>query len=277
MKRTELAWLAFRALMVGLTLTACTHGARNQDANSNNGDNVTANRRNEDTPVLNDNEQNANTPPVPFQDRRDEVLAKMRQAAREAKTLQATIGIVSRETGVGGEADHASGRFYFKQGNQQQDRILINLVEGLGDNAEKTDILISGQNIDLYRPRVNQVEHTCRQSATSDLGIQGSFTTYERITLNFRISYLGEKQLRGQVTPKLLLTPKRQDFSADVQAIYAWIDAQTWLPLRVLIKSPRRETTIDWSQVQVNPQLPDTKFRLNAPADANHVKAPCRQ
>ena len=197
------------------------------------------------------------------------VLAKMEQAGQNLKTLQAGITQekIDRTLGV---KENSTGTFFYKAAAPGNERVLLEYTSPIPETVS-----VIGDKVTIYQPKLNQLFVTSRKASAGknkSLGFLG--LTYSDAAAQLREKYaitiLGEDKINGQPATQIQLDPK--DKSDGVQAIILWVDHQTWLPVQYFIQEKGTKTTITLSGMKPNIQLPDTRFEISVPKNAQVVQ-----
>ena len=197
------------------------------------------------------------------------VLTKMEQAGQNLKTLQAGISQekIDRTLGV---KENSTGTFFYKAAAPGNERVLLEYTSPIPETVS-----VIGDKVSIYQPKLNQLFVTSRKASAGknkSLGFLGLAYSDAAAQLRekYAITILGEDKINGQLTTQIQLDPK--DKSDGVQAIILWVDHQTWLPVQYFIQEKGTKTTITLSGMKPNVQLPDTKFEIAVPKNAQVVQ-----
>jgi outer membrane lipoprotein-sorting protein len=197
------------------------------------------------------------------------VLAKMEQAGRNLKTLQAGISQekIDRTLGI---TERSSGTFFYKAGAAGSERVLLQYTD-----PKVQTVAVVGDKVMMYQPDLHQLFVTTRKASAGknkSLGFLG--LAYSDAATQLREKYdvtlLGEDKINGQLATQIHLNPK--DKSDGIQGIILWVDEKTWLPVQYFIQEKATKTTITLSGMKPNLQLPDAKFEISYPKNAQVVE-----
>lgn len=200
-----------------------------------------------------------------------DILARMDQSARNFKTFSAKIKR-TEYTKVLNDKDETDGARRLKRANGQT----IGLVEFYGKNAQT--LRLAGKTAEVYSPNAKQVD-VYDASKFGKLGKQvdqlllvGIGVSSSDLRRDFNISAGGTESIDGRPTTRIELIPKDSDLKKRVVKIELWIPEGESIPLQ----SKATLTSGDYDQykysdVQMNPALPDSAFDLNVPADVKRV------
>lgn len=135
-------------------------------------------------------------------------------------------------------------------------------------------ILIAGEEFQIYRPKLNQVLTGRVNSASTNKASGGILSfikmTSEELKLNFSIALKGEEVLSdGIIAHTLELTPKTLSFfkSADI-----WVDGDG-MPRQVRVNEKNGDTTtVLLSAIQKNMKVEPSVFKLALPKNVKIIK-----
>jgi outer membrane lipoprotein-sorting protein len=200
-----------------------------------------------------------------------DILARMDQSARSFRTFSAKIKR-TQFTKVLNEKEESDGARRLKRANGQT----IGMVEFYGKNPQV--IRFAGKTVEVYYPEAKRVE-VYDASKFGKLGKQadqllllGIGVSSADLRRDFNISAGGTEAIAGKQTTRLELIPKDSDLKKQVVKIELWIPEGDSIPLqsKVTLTSGDFDQAM-YSDVQMNPTLPDSAFELNLPADVKRV------
>jgi outer membrane lipoprotein-sorting protein len=194
----------------------------------------------------------------------DRILSSMETAARTIKSLQTDISQVKHFGSIGGPDDKVTAKLYFRHEKDNHDKIRIHYDTG-------NDVLIQGEQIELYNPKTHQLIKTSRQkqAATSDelSFIATPYASMPQLKSKYTVVLLRDEQ-EGRVSV-LELTPKGKSSTSKVTL---WVNHETWLLEKTLILEQNRDVlTYTLSNVVRNGKLPADAFKLDVPHGTNRV------
>ncbi len=153
----------------------------------------------------------------------------------------------------------------------------IGIVELFGKNPQT--VRFAGKTVEVYYPEAKRVEvwdagkfgkmgKQVDQLLLIGIGVSSSDLRHD-----FEIKSGGTEVIGGKPTTRIELTPKDSDLKKQVSSIDMWIPANESVPVQVKVTrtSGDYEEAV-YSDVQMNPTLPDSAFELNVPADVKRVK-----
>ena len=200
-----------------------------------------------------------------------DVLARMDQSARNFKTFSAKIKR-TEYTKVLNDKDETDGARRLKRANGQT----VGIVEFYGKNPQT--IHFAGKTAEVYSPIAKQVD-VYGPSTFGKLGKQadqllllGIGVTSADLRRDFTITAGGTESVSGRPTTRLELIPKDKDLRKQAEKIELWIPEGESVPLQSKVTRTSGDyDQVLYSDVQMNPALPDSAFELNVPAGVKRV------
>jgi outer membrane lipoprotein-sorting protein len=200
-----------------------------------------------------------------------DILARMDQSARNFKTFSAKIKR-TEYTKVLNDKDETDGARRLKRANGQT----IGMVEFYGKNPQT--IRFSGKTAEIYSPNAKQVD-VYDSSKFGKMGKQvdqllllGIGVSSSDLRRDFTITAGGTESISGRPTTKLELIPKDKDLRKQAEKIELWIPEGDSVPLQSKVTRTSGDyDQVLYSDIQMNPALPDSAFELNVPADVKRV------
>ncbi len=203
--------------------------------------------------------------PLPAADTLEAVLARMDQEAASFRDLTAQLKKTSY-TAVLNDTSQEGGTVWIRRAGS---RDLIMKVEFVGPNERSLGFENSkGQ---IYYPKIRTVQ-------IFDLGksrrlvdqflLLGFGTSGKELVKNYRLAVLGTEAAAGQACTRLELVPKSAEVLQHLQKIELWIPENAGHPVQQKFFQPGGDyTVIIYTDLKLNPKLPETAFRMNLPAD----------
>ena len=200
-----------------------------------------------------------------------DILARMDQSARNFKTFTAKIKR-TEYTKVLNDKDETDGARRLKRANGQT----IGMVEFYGKNPQT--IRFAGKTAEIYSPNAKQVD-VYDASKFGKMGKQvdqllllGIGVTSADLRRDFTITASGTESVGGKHTTRLELIPKDKDLKKQAEKVELWIPEGDSVPLQSKVTRTSGDyNQILYSDIQMNPTLPDSAFELNVPADVKRV------
>lgn len=194
----------------------------------------------------------------------DQVLDRLNKSTGQLRSFQAQINI-RNWTNLLEEFDHGEkgritllredGKTYFRrQIDEPQTSILV---------------VKKGEAI-FYQPLIKQA--VFYKSGKRKDGAANLFLAFTSGRQNLEKEYeprlLGREQVGSANAYVLELTPRSQDVRNQFSRIVFYLDPKIWLPVRQDIVQPNRDyQRIDFSDHQVNPDIPMSAFEIDLPKD----------
>lgn len=198
----------------------------------------------------------------------DEILAKMEQAARSIKTIEADMRQEKRDMQIGGKEVYA-GKIIFLHAGKNTDKVRIDYSVPPGQV-----VVIDGNKIVLYQPAINQVIITSRQAqASQNQEISFIATPYKSVPelkSQYNIVHSGDEKVGAASTAKLELTPKA---ASSAKSLTLWVDQSSWLPIKYqVVETNNNLTTFTLTNMKINGGLKGDAFKLTWPKGTKEVR-----
>lgn len=131
---------------------------------------------------------------------------------------------------------------------------------------------VDGNQAEIYYPNLNTVQ-------IYDLGkfgglvdqflVLGFGSSGKDIEKDYSVKFAGEDTVGGQKTSRLELTPKSDKAKKEIEEVDLWIPVDAGHPIQQrFLQSGGDYYLITYSNIKVNPNLPDSAFHLKVPANA---------
>jgi outer membrane lipoprotein-sorting protein len=197
----------------------------------------------------------------------EQVLARMDQNAVKFKSVTARVRYDSYIAVV--KTDEVStGTFRMKR-SKRNVLVLVELTE-----PDPKTIAFSGTKVEIYYPKLKQIE-------VYDLGSHDVVEKYlalgfgassNDLKADYAIRELGAEAMNGVETSRLELIPKSKQVLQQFLKIELWMSDATGYPVQEkFYKTGGDYTIITYSDVTINPTLPDSAFKLNPPKGVQRV------
>lgn len=202
----------------------------------------------------------------------DDILNRIDASAKQFKSYSATVKRLDHDKVLNTD-DMIDGKFFLKRTK--------NGIVGNLDFTEGPDHYIfhlNGGMVEKYLPKVPviQVFDFKKFAHTMDETILLGFAvTRQEMEADYTIKLAGTDPIDGVPSSHLILTPK----SAEVRQMYIktvelWIPEGKSNPIRQKGTEPSGDYRIaTYSDVKLNPPLPDSAFELTVPPGTKRVKA----
>jgi outer membrane lipoprotein-sorting protein len=197
------------------------------------------------------------------------VLAKMEQAGRSLKSLQASIAQekIDRTLGV---TEKSTGTLFYKAAQAGSERVMLQYTAPIPETVS-----VVGDKVMIYQPRLKQLFVTTRKaSANKNRSLNFLGLAYNDAAAQLRDRYnvtiLGDTEVAGQPTTQIQLDPK--DKSDGVQSMMIWVSHTTWLPVQYYIIEKDARTTITLTGMKPNATIADNQIDIKYPGDTKVVQ-----
>jgi outer membrane lipoprotein-sorting protein len=191
-----------------------------------------------------------------------DVLARMDRAAKDFMAVTADVKRTDY-TAVLDESKESSGTMALRR-TKSGNEALVKFSE-----PDPYEVQLSGHTVKKYSPRAITVEiyDTNKLGAVEKMMLVGFGVSAADLRKDYDIKLVGPENIGSVPTTHIELTPK----SADVRKNYAtkidlWIPDGQANPIREKLTEPSKDYLLwTYSNLKVNPPLPDSAFRLNLP------------
>jgi outer membrane lipoprotein-sorting protein len=198
-----------------------------------------------------------------------DVLARVDRGAQQFKSVSAKMKRLEY-TAVIDDSSQSTGQFRMKR----EKGSLVAVLDF--QEPEPRTIHLNGREVQVYYPKANTVEiyDAGKNASTLDQFVLLGFgTTSAALMRDYEVS-LGGVETLGQVrTSRLELTPKSAEVKKLVTKIELWIPEDGSNPVQEKVNQPSRNyTLINYSDIKVNPSLPDTAFQVALPPGVKKIR-----
>jgi outer membrane lipoprotein-sorting protein len=197
----------------------------------------------------------------------DQVLARMDQNALKFKAVTARIRYDSY-IAVVKEHEVSTGTFRMKR-SRKDVLVLVDLTE-----PDPKSVAFAGTKVEIYYPKTLEVQvyslgsHDIVEKYLA-LGFGASGND---LKADYAIRELGADTLNGQKTTQLELIPKsKQVLQQFLKIELSMSDASGYPVQEKIYKTGGDYFIVSYSDVTINPTLPDSAFRLNLPKGVQRV------
>jgi len=202
-----------------------------------------------------------------------DVLARMDQSARGLRTFSAKMKRTEYTKVLPNDKDESEGLRLVKRANGQT----VGIVQFFGKNPHT--IRFAGKTVEDYFPEAKLVQvydagkFGKMGKQVDQLLLIGIGVPSADLRRDFDITISGTETIGGKLTTRLELIPKDKDLKKHAEKIELWIPEGESIPLqsKVTLTSGNYDQ-VNYSDVQVNPSLPDSAFDLKLPPDVKRVQ-----
>jgi outer membrane lipoprotein-sorting protein len=196
------------------------------------------------------------------------VLARMDKEAAGFHQITASCKR-SEFTAVLGDTTSESGRLSMERVGRE----IVMRAEFTDPNART--VAVEDKKAEIYYPKLNRVE-------IYDLGKMGGLvdqflvlgfgSSGKEIAKNYSVQAAGEEEVGGVRTTRLELTPKSAKTLEQIKQVTLWLPLDAGHPVQQKFLQPGGDYYLaTYSDIRINPGLPDTAFRFNPPPGAQKV------
>jgi outer membrane lipoprotein-sorting protein len=191
-----------------------------------------------------------------------DVLARMDQAAGDFRSLSAQMKRMTY-TAVLDESSAMDGMLRLRRAKGG--------TEGVVEfqQPEQRTVVIKGKSVQIYYPKANTVEIYDASKYSSNMDqilLMGFGTSSAELRKSYEFKDGGAQRIGGVATTRLELTPKSAELQKLITKIELWIPEGQSNPIRAKFSEPSRNyELVDYSDIKVNPALPEAAFLLKLP------------
>lgn len=197
----------------------------------------------------------------------NDILARMDQSARNLRTFSAKMKRIEY-TKVLNDKDETEGLRLVKRADGKT----IGIVQFFGKNPQT--LRFAGKTVEVYYPDAKLVE-VYDAGKFGKIGKQvdqllllGIGVTSADLRHDFEITAAGAETIGGKATTRIQLIPKDNDLKKQAEKIEMWVPEGETVPVQVKVTRTSGDyNQATYSDIQMNPALPDSAFELKTPAD----------
>ena len=197
-----------------------------------------------------------------------DILSRMDRAAAEFRSLSAKMKRV-QFTAVLGESSEMDGEVRLKRTKGGT----LGMIEF--QQPEKRTVSIDGKSVYVFYPKANTEEIYDARKYTSNMDqilLLGFGTSSAELKKSYDFKDGGVEKINGIQTTRIELTPKSEELKKLITKIELWIPEGQSNPIRAKFSEPSRNyELVDYSDIKVNPALPDSAFKLDLPQNVKKV------
>ena len=197
-----------------------------------------------------------------------DVLARMDRSAQTFHALGAKMHRV-QFTAVLNESSAMDGMLRLKRANKST----IGIVEFLPPDPRT--VYVSGKKIEVYYPKANTVEEYDASKYVANIDqflLLGFGTTAAELMKFYALKVTGTETVAGKMCTRIELTPTTPQTKTLIAKIELWVPEGEANPIREKVTEPSKNyELVDYSEIQLNPPLPDSAFELHLPAGVKKV------
>lgn len=196
-----------------------------------------------------------------------DILARMDQSARNLRTFSARMKR-TEYTKVLNDKEESDGLRLVKRANGQT----IGIVQFFGKNPQT--LRFNGKTVENYYPDAKLVEvydagkFGKMGKQVDQLLLIGIGVPSSDLRRDFDITLAGMDTINGKPTSRIQLIPKDSDLKKQAEKIEMWVPEGQSVPIQVKVTRTSGDyNEALYSDIQINPPLPDSAFDLKLPPD----------
>ena len=197
----------------------------------------------------------------------DQVLARMDQNALKFKSVTTKIRYDSY-IAVVKENDVSMGTFHMKR-TRKDALVLVDLTE-----PDPKSVAFAGTKVEIYYPKLKQIEvyNLGSHDIVEKYLALGFGASGNDLKADYAIKELAGEPVNGVQANRLELIPKSKQVLQQFLKIELWMSEATGYPVQEKIyKTGGDYFIVTYSDVTINPTLPDSAFKLNPPKGVQRV------
>jgi outer membrane lipoprotein-sorting protein len=169
------------------------------------------------------------------------------------------------------QTDNESGTLVMKRGKNRQIQAVMNVVA-----PDQKAVSFQGSKLEFFYPKlleVHEVNLGKRANLVDQFLLLGFGASGSELQKSYDVKFLGEESINGHPAEKLELTPKSPEVKQRLTKVELWMDPGGGYPLQQKFYLPSGDTTLmTFSDVKMNPDLPDRAATLNLPKGVKRIK-----
>lgn len=202
----------------------------------------------------------------------NDVLQRMDQASRTFKSMLANVHRTDYSD-LFQETNAEDGTFRMMKRAKSG---VVLLAEFTGRDPRK--LRIADNKLEIYHPKANSedVYNTRKFTKSADeLLLVGFGTSRADLEKKYNISLGGSETIAGVKATRIDLKPKSAEEKNFFNTIQLWIPEDKGNPIQEKVLSGKESkdyNLLQYSNIKINPTLPDSDFELNLPAGVKVIK-----
>ena len=189
----------------------------------------------------------------------DELLARMDQNAMAFKSMSAKLRYMSY-VAVIKEGTVSTGTLTMKR-SRREAMVLVDFTE-----PDPKTVAVAGTRVAIYLPKLQTVEEYDLGKSVEKYLALGFGASGKELKADYTLRELGADTVTGQKAMRLELIPKSKEVLKQLPRIELWISAATGYPIQQKLHQTGGDYMLaTYSDVVINPRLPDSAYKLNLP------------
>ena len=195
----------------------------------------------------------------------DPLLARMDQNALTFKSMRAKLRHLSY-VAVIKEDNVSTGTIGMKR-SKREAMVLVEFTA-----PDPKTVALAGTKVEIYLPNMKTVEeYDFGRSAEKYMAL-GFGASGKELKADYSLRELGADTVNGQKAVRIELIPKAKEVLQQFPKIELWISEATGYPAQQkLYQTGGDYMLITYSDVVINPNLPDSAFKLQTPKGVKRV------
>jgi len=199
----------------------------------------------------------------PASDSLEATLGRLDEAASGFRGLSADVHKVSH-TAVINEDTVDEGTILVKRPKPGDIRMLVDIKQ-----PDPKVVAVAGRKVEIYLPKMNTVQEydAGKNRALLDQFLMLGFgSTSADLRSAYTITLGGPETVAGQKTTRIELIPKSKELLTHLRRVELWISDANGNTVQQKFHMPGGDyTQATYSNVRINPNLPDGTLKLNLP------------
>jgi outer membrane lipoprotein-sorting protein len=196
----------------------------------------------------------------------DAVLNRIDKAGAAFRSMSAKLRRVQHTAAIN-EDNVDSGTILLKRGHRRDLRMLIDLTD-----PDRKTVAFSGHTVEIYYPKMHSIDEldvSKFKELLEQFLLLGFGTSRAELQASYNLRLVGPDTVGGQKTELLELIPKSKEVLQHLVKLEMWV-AENGYPIQQKFYEKGRDYELaTYSEVKINPDLPDSALKLNVP---NHTK-----
>jgi len=189
----------------------------------------------------------------------DELLARMDQNAMSFKSMSAKLRYMSY-VAVIKEGTVSTGTLTMKR-SRREAMVLVDFTE-----PDPKTVAVAGTKVAIYLPKLQTVEEYDLGKSVEKYLALGFGASGKELKADYTLRESGADTVTGQKAMRLELIPKSKEVLKQLPRIELWISAATGYPIQQKLHQTGGDYMLaTYSDVVINPRLPDSAYKLNLP------------
>ena len=201
----------------------------------------------------------------------DELLARMDQNAMTFKSMSAKLKYVSY-VDVIKESTVNTGTLTMKR-SKREAMVLVDFTE-----PDPKTVAVAGSKVEIYLPKLQTVEEYDLGKSVEKYLALGFGASGKELKADYTLQELGADAVNGQKAMRLELIPKSKEVLKQLPRIELWLSEATGYPMQQKLHQTGGDYMLaTYSDVLINPRLPEAAYKLNLPKGVKKRQFPGKE